>query len=80
MKRKEQIMSAALYFAKKNKNTPIPYLDFIEAAEWADRTMIENACEWLDKNITNYKSDMIGYIEYTQINDIIQDFRKAMEK
>lgn len=51
----------------------------IWGAKWADKTMINKACEWLDKNITNYKSDMMGYIEYSQINDIIQDLRKAME-
>ena len=52
----------------------------IWGAKWADKTMIDKACRWLDKNITNYKSDVMGYIEYSQISDIIQDFRKAMEK
>lgn len=52
----------------------------IWGAKWADKTMIDKACEWLDKNITNYKSDMMGYIEYSQITDVIQDFREAMNK
>lgn len=52
----------------------------IWGAKWADKTIIDKACEWLDKNITNYQSDMMGYIEYSKINDIIQDFRKAMEE
>lgn len=52
----------------------------IWGAKWADKTMIDKVCKWLDKNITNYKSDMMGYIEYSQISDIIRDFRKAMEK
>ncbi len=47
MARKEQIMDAAMFFAKKNKNNPNPYLDFVEAAEWADRTMIEKITEYL---------------------------------
>lgn len=52
----------------------------IWGVKWADKTMIDKACEWMNKNITNYQSDMMGYIEYSQINDIIQDFRKAMEE
>jgi hypothetical protein len=47
MTRKEQIMDAAMYYAKKNENTPIPYLDFVEAAEWADRTMLFRISEYL---------------------------------
>lgn len=47
MTRKEQIMDAAMFYAKKNENTPIPYLDFIEAAEWADRTMLFRISEYL---------------------------------
>lgn len=53
---------------------------FIDGAKWADKTIIYKACEWLNKNITNYQSDMMGYIEYSQISDIIRDFRKAMEE
>lgn len=45
--RKEQIMDAAMFYAKKNENTPIPYLDFVEAAEWADRTMLLKISEYL---------------------------------
>ena len=56
------------------------YLDgLMEGARWADSTMLDKVCEWLNKNITNYKSDMMGYIEYSQISDIIQDLRKTME-
>ena len=37
---------------------------------------VNNICEWLDKNITYYKSDMMGYIQYEQIDDIITDIKK----
>ncbi len=47
MTRKEQIIDAAMYFAKKNEKVPMPYLDFIEAAEWADRTMLDKISEYL---------------------------------
>ena len=56
-----------------------PRSAFFDGAKWADKTMIDKVCQWFCKNITNYKSDMMGYIEYSQISDIIQDFRKAME-
>ena len=47
MTRKEQIIDAAMYFAKKNEKVPMPYLDFVEAAEWADRTMLLRISEYL---------------------------------
>ena len=36
-----------MYYAKKNEKVPLPYLDFIEAAEWADRTMLLKISEYL---------------------------------
>lgn len=47
MTRKEQIRDAAMYYAKKNEKVLSPYLDFIEAAEWADRTMLLKISEYL---------------------------------
>lgn len=57
MTRKEQITDAAFFYANKNKKDPIPYLDFIEAVEWADRTMIEKLSNYLqDNHPTFYES------------------------
>lgn len=56
------------------------YKTAIKYEDYRKNKFIEKVCEWLNKNITNYKSDMMGYIEYSQINDIIQDLRKAMEE
>ena len=58
MARKEQIMDAAMYFAKKNKNNPSPYLDFVEAAEWADRTMMEKLRNKLQDDLCLYMEDI----------------------
>lgn len=41
---------------------------FIEGAEWADKTMLDRACEWLENG---------GY--FVNSNETIEDFRKAME-
>lgn len=51
---------------------------FIEGAKWADKTMIDKACEWLKENIwvyINYEGCSGEELE----NDVIEDFRKAME-
>jgi len=58
MTRKEQTMDAAMFFAKKNKNNPNPYLDFVEAVEWADRTMIEKLRNKLQDDLCLYVEDI----------------------
>ena len=70
MTRREQRQKAALEYANKSiQDKGIAYLEFIEAAEWADRTMIEKACEWLLEG---------GY--FVNNTETIADFRKAMEE
>ena len=79
MKRKDEITQSA-----KNKYPYIKGLSqsvsnqavFIEAAEWADKTMIDKACEWLMKYFVLDHEGMspsgYGVFEYM--------FRKAMEE
>lgn len=43
---------------------------YIAAAKWADETMIEKACKWLQENVCYDKNKECSLIE---------DFRKAME-
>ena len=50
------------------------YLGFIHGAEWADRTMIEKACEWLEEQ------SCCGYIEDIDVNEFVAQFRKAMQE
>lgn len=46
-----------------------------DAIKWADGTLIDEACEWLDKvNTDNYMDSGIF-----QMNELISDFRKAMK-
>lgn len=40
---------------------------FIAGAEWADKTIIDKACEWIEKN-------------FNMPNDFQKHFRKAMEE
>lgn len=51
---------------------------FIAGAKWADKTMVENACEWLKDN-ANYYLDWYDW-EQCLVNkdELLYDFRKAM--
>lgn len=52
--------------------------EFIAGAEWADKTMIDKACEWLRDNADGYMvidEGGDGEMHYS----LIDDFRKAME-
>lgn len=52
---------------------------FKEAVEWADKTMIEKACEWLKEY-----GDDFGVPESESgrvyVDDLVCEFRKAMEE
>ena len=52
----------------QNKKAPT----YADAIEWADKTMIEKACEWL-----LHQEEMIG-ISFD--SDFIERFKKAMEE
>lgn len=50
-----------------------------EAIKWADKTMIEKVCNWIDENARGYskaESDIIWFDSVSFRNDL----RKAMEK
>ena len=70
MTRKEEIMNAAIYFASKNKNNPNSYLDFVQAAEWADKTLIDRLRNELQNNVYD------SYFEMHE--DYIEDFCKDL--
>ena len=54
---------------------------FVKGAEWADKTMIDKACEIL-KNVTvTYNRRFFGKCEENAFDaDFIKEFRKAMEE
>ena len=71
MTREEQIKQYL-----EERNIPITSLEansIIEGAEWADRTLIEKACEWL-------KFTLEGDFGYYGAVDFTNNFRKAMEE
>ena len=57
---------------------------FKDGAKWADKTMIEKACEWLKENIDIYAKVVINpkshYPEITTCDTFEKNFKKAMEE
>ena len=56
MIRREEIEKAAAEMADvATEDKGLRYLDFVNTAEWADRTMLARICEWLeDYDITKH--------------------------
>ena len=50
---------------------------FEEGAEWADKTMIEKACNWIKANMPNYINFEEGFIYEV---DMADDLRKYLEE
>ncbi len=46
---------------------------FIQGAEWADKTMLEKACEWM-------KLRLVARIGSADAHEFLTEFRKAMEE
>lgn len=54
-------------------------IGFLEGAEWADKTMIDKVCEWLEDNIYDYLYINRDFNEADYKNELIEDLRKAMD-
>ena len=56
---------------------------FIAGANWADKTMIDKAFEWIEENIGGYEDiyyDVGGYVNPEfHTEEFIKDFKKAMK-
>ena len=73
MTRREEITKKALELDTTND-----IATFVVAAKWADKTMIEKACEWMKKQV--YQEYGGGPLERLISDERIADFRKAMEE
>ena len=54
-------------------------------AKWADKTMLDKACEWLEEKLLcaedHYPTlEFLSIIEYNSLKELINDFRKSMEE
>lgn len=73
MTREDEIRQAAAayildMYGEEDKDSDVSE-GFREGAKWADKTMIEKACDWLLKG---------GY--FVNNTETINDFKKAMEE
>jgi hypothetical protein len=63
MTRREEIEKAANEFYKGDEVST-----FVVAAQWADKTMIEKACEWAKKRFDlDYCSNVKELLDYVKI-------------
>ena len=80
MTRKEEIINYANSFKGKDiENEELKdtiRLAIIDGALWADKTMIEKACEWLESVNLDYYQIREGVFS----RELVDDFRKAMEE
>lgn len=53
---------------------------FIEGAKWADKTMIEKACKWLEQHQEDYNMYDAWCGDYVNFKSLIIDFSKAMDE
>lgn len=68
MTREEERLEQAKFY--NDKGVKDSHRHFLRGAEWADSTMIDKACEWLEEN---YPS-LDGHRDW-----LIEQFRKAMK-
>lgn len=71
MTRQEEIKRASKIFYASSDDYTVYKKGFESGAEWADKTMIEKACNYL----LNYIKDFDFYTESD-----VETFRKAMEE
>lgn len=53
---------------------------FISGAKWADKTIIEKACKWLEQHKDDYFDYEPWKDVYVDFNALITDFKKKMEE
>lgn len=71
-------------WARQNIEAQLVQSACCEIVKWADKTMINKACEWLVSELY-HSEDRYGHpnVEsrsYVSVEDFINDFKKAMEE
>ena len=89
MTRKEQIKYASKdyvnYLLDKQEYHNENYTEddirqtFEKGAKWADKTMIEKSCKWIEQHQEDYNMYDAWRGDYINFASLITDFRKAME-
>ena len=72
MTRKEEMEHAWLGWAVQSYYR-FDERSFKEGVKWADKTMIDKACKWLQEEVLNAYKGVVW-------EQIVEDFRKAMKE
>ena len=80
MTREEYICEASKAYSEYEYDQTNYENGFINGAKWADETMIEKACKWLEQHQEDYDMYDAWKEHYTDFKSLIIDFRKAMEE
>lgn len=84
MTREEEIRKQAFKYGEPEYLLQTPNIlgtqGFIQGAKWADKTMIDKACEWLEQHSEDYNMYDAWSGDYVSFKSLIIDFRKAMEE
>jgi hypothetical protein len=80
MKREEEIKKQALRYGEPEYLLQTPNIlgtqGYIQGAKWADKTMIEKACKWLESNTNPVFYSGNGWTT----EEFIDNFKKAMKE
>ncbi len=104
-RRREEIIDAGIEYTLQNRPMCMGGDSFFEemremnrnksfeaGAKWADKTMIEKACDWLSKTLYIHieeiedkhwnETETFDWVtsDYDSVSDFIDGFRKAMEE
>ena len=93
MTREEQIRQASIEYTVGNKPMCIGGVafselvdelnrnkSFEEGAKWADKTMIDKACKWIENYVENAFTEVNGMMIELHGIELSEDFRKSMEE
>lgn len=85
MTREEEIMQEAnTRYSVSHPFIDIAKYSFIEGAQWADKTMIKKACEYIRTHVWEAKDDdndpIVESVHNITLDDFIKDFKRFMEE
>ena len=80
MTRKKEIEKAAFNYINSDavsaENMQLAFGDFINGAQWADKTMLDKVCDWLQCMAIDY---IQGDITDVKLGSMFADLRKYVE-
>lgn len=86
MKTEEIIKAAQAYYPRGILHEEAKVSSFVRGAKWADKTMLDRACEWIKTNMDDYihveydtVTGMPTNEAYIANKKVVEDFKNYME-